>query len=549
VENDLDLLADDSPKQPSKANPKGPLSVAPEPPPDRRVDFFIEASNLTAAAERALEILATHPDGGRVFRRKNGLALVDQCDGDARLVELTKARLNYELGRCAIAKVLAKTGKFVPNKFPQEVLEQVLSGTCPATSKLRRIAGLSATPFFAPDGSIVTAVGYHAASRYLVVDDALQVRVREKPTREHAVAALAALRDVFVDFPYPEEADRHVPIAALLTLLAAPAIEGNLPGFLFDATTAGSGKTLQQDVISMVATGHTSRKQAWIRDEDERRKSMMASALAGGPILAIDNVSRDVPFGGDLIDMLLTSGGHLAFRGLGASELLEVDWRPVILASGNNIGLTGDTNRRVLRARMQTNEENPENRTSYVHPERADRLVVWAKENRAKLVAAGLTILRAYHVAGRPSPLKLGSFDGWSALVPSAIAWAGGPDVLTCVPRGDDVATDTDSDLRAFMAAWPSLVRMMSGAWSARDLVSMVWRTERENDDLTDLRDAVTDALRTKPGHEPSTKAVGKMLARWRGRVIGGRRLVSSMNAITHTLTWSVETVTKGEKK
>lgn len=552
MENDLDLLAIEAPiplrgREPRA--PRGPMGIAPAAPPDRRVELHVQSSNLTAAASRAIEILATHPDGDRVYRRGHGLVLVFQGAADARMCELTRPRLAHELGRCAIAKSKdKKSGEMAPIKLPPDMLDQVLTSTCHATEMLRQLDGIATTPFFAATGDVVTEIGYHAPSRYLVADCALPVRVRENPTREHAAAALAALRDVFVDFPYPLEADRHVPIAALLTVLSAPGIAGSLPAFIFDATTAGSGKTLQQDVIAAITTGTIGRKTSWIRDEDERRKSLMAAALAGGPLLAFDNVSRDIPFGGADLDMLLTSTGKIAFRGLGAKDLIELDWRPVILASGNNIGLTGDTTRRVLRGRLQTDEEDPENRTSYVHPERANRLVAWAIENRAKLVAAGLTILRAFHVAGRPNPLHLGSFDPWANLVPSAIVFAGGPNVLECVPRADDVASDTDADLRAFIASWRHMARHLPARWTARELVSTVWRDKREDDDFTDFRDAAADAMRTKPGYEPSTKAMGKLLARWRGRVVSGQRLVSHRDPATDTHVWCVEKVTKGEK-
>jgi hypothetical protein len=310
-----------------------------------------------------------------------------------------------------------------------------------------------------------------------MLDNAISVAVKQCPTQAEAAGALSRLRDVFIDFPYPDEANRHVPIAALLTLLASPAIDGNLPAFLFDATTAGSGKTLQQDVIGLLATGSVCRKTSWVRDEDERRKSLQAAALAGGAVLAFDNVSRDIPFGGDQIDMLLTSGGKLAFRGMGAKDLLLVDWRPTVLAGGNNIGITGDTNRRVIRSRLQTTEEDPEKRTEYVHPERANRLIEWAREHRSSLVSDGLTILRSFVVAGRPNQLRMGSFTQWSELVPSAIVYAGGPNVLDCVPGSDDVASETDSDLRLFLETWPRIRMAMGPSWFAKDLVSYIWRT------------------------------------------------------------------------
>jgi putative DNA primase/helicase len=514
--------------------------------PDGRVELWVQPGDMSGTADRAMHVLATHDHGGRVYRRGTSLVMASAASGELGVTEMTEASLDYELGRCVIAKTRLASGKEKSGPLPRAILSQLLSGACQNVTEIRPLAGVLSTPFLAPDGAVVRSPGYHAGSGYLLAGDVPAVRVAEEPTRELAARALAALVDVFVDFPYPADEDRHVPIAALLTILAAPAIRGNLPAFLFDATTAGSGKTLQQEVVAVLASGRVPHKMAWVRDEDERRKTIMAAALDGGPVMLVDNVSRDIPFGGADIDMLLTSGGRLAFRGLGGHDLLKVDWRPVIIASGNNIGIAGDTNRRVIRARLQTDEEDPEQRTAYVHPERANRLVEWVLERRGKLLSAALTVLRAYVAAGRPEPLRMGSFAEWAALVPSAIVYAGGPNVLECVPRADDVSSTTDVELRALLASWPALSRFMPGAeWETRDLIGVVWRTERENDDFADFRDSVTDALRTRPGYDPSVRALANMLGRMRGRVMYGRRLCARRSTSRNVTVWSVETVAK----
>lgn len=513
--------------------------------PDGRLELLLHPSYMSAGVDRALEMLATHPEGQRVYRQGRRLVLASQGVGDPGVVEMTDAMMAYEVDRVMVVKAIGKDGKERSGPPPAAMIAQMLTGMSQAVGKVRPLSGVLAAPFLAPSGEVVTARGYHAPSGYLMTDDAIDVTVRQAPTQAHAAAALDVLRDVFVDFPYPIEADRHVPIAALLTILASPAIRGNVPAFLFDATTAGSGKTLQQDVISAITTGHVGRKTPWIRDEDERRKTIMAAALHGGPVLAFDNVSREVPFGGADIDMLLTSGGKLAFRGLGAKDLLLVDWRPVILASGNSIGLTGDTNRRVLRGRLETPEEDPENRTEYAHPERANRLVEWVLENRARLLSAALTILRAFCVADRPNPLRLGSFAEWAALVPSAIVYAGGPNVLDCVPRADDIANETDAELRTLLSSWPVLARYMPRVWEVRDLIACLWANERENVELEDVRDAIADACSARMGSAPSSKSVGKLLAKRRGRIMGGRKLDGRRDPHRDRMVWEIVKVTK----
>src|SRR5207249_851796 len=68
----------------------------------------------------------------------------------------------------------------------------------------------------------------------------------------------------------------------------------------------------------------------------------------------------------------------------------------------------------------------PEERQGFQHP----NLLVWVGDNRAKLLTAALLILRGYCAAGQPKQdlPAWGSFEGWSALVRSAVVWVGLPD-------------------------------------------------------------------------------------------------------------------------
>ena len=85
--------------------------------------------------------------------------------------------------------------------------------------------------------------------------------------------------------------------------------------------------------------------------------------------------------------------------------------------------IRGDLTRRTLRCRIDAKVEQPENRVFSNDP------VEEARKARPALVVAALTILRAYHVAGRPQkPNPLGSFEAWSDLVRGALMWLGAAD-------------------------------------------------------------------------------------------------------------------------
>ena len=76
--------------------------------------------------------------------------------------------------------------------------------------------------------------------------------------------------------------------------------------------------------------------------------------------------------------------------------------------------------------RLESPEENPEERTGSRHPD----LLAWVRQERPRLTVAAMTILRGYCVAGRPdmglTPWR--SFEGWSDLVRQSIVWCGLPD-------------------------------------------------------------------------------------------------------------------------
>src|SRR5258708_34940723 len=76
--------------------------------------------------------------------------------------------------------------------------------------------------------------------------------------------------------------------------------------------------------------------------------------------------------------------------------------------------------------RVDRTEENPEDWEGFGHP----RLVGWVSQERPRLLAAALTLLRGYCLAGRPDmELKpWGSYERWSDLVRNAVVWSFLPD-------------------------------------------------------------------------------------------------------------------------
>src|SRR5690606_24635346 len=108
--------------------------------------------------------------------------------------------------------------------------------------------------------------------------------VPPNPTRDDARAALRALREVFQDFPFTPGADHDVPIAAVLTLVCRPAIDGAVPAFLFDASQSRSGKGYITNAISLISLGRTFAPINYPGSRAEQEKILGGYAIRGVPL-------------------------------------------------------------------------------------------------------------------------------------------------------------------------------------------------------------------------------------------------------------------------
>jgi putative DNA primase/helicase len=154
-------------------------------------------------------------------------------------------------------------------------------------------------------------------------------------------------------------------------------------------------------------------------------------------------------------------------RILGFSKAVRTRCASLITATGVNLVIKGDLTRRSVVCRLDPKVERPELRQFDYDP------IADAKSNRGELVAAALTILRAYHVAGRPErPPKLQGFEHWSDTVRAALMWldAGDPaGTIDRLRRADPVLESLTALLHAWRAAFGTTPTTARGAITAAD--------------------------------------------------------------------------------
>lgn len=489
---------------------------------------------IASVCDRAEDLLVENARA-ELFQRGSLLVRVQRGDGlelrdvrsapDApRIVAVAAAYLRELLDRIARWAKPARGNQTTPALVPKLVPETLLVR---GEWKLDTLLGVTETARFRADGSVLAASGYDPRTGLLFEPlDGLPT-VPDEPTDEDVLRAVETLHEPFADFPFLDATDRAAAIAAALTLLARPAIAGPCPLFAVRAYAPGTGKTLLVDVVGLIGTGRAPPCVSPRKDDAEMRKLILALGLEGAPVVLLDNVAGLL--GSESLAAALTKT-EWSDRILGRSETAVVPLHAVWFATGNGLAFKGDLGRRVVPIDLDAGVEHPEDRTGFAHTD----LRAWVRANRPRLVAAGLTILRAYHLAGRPAhgTSKLGSFEPWDDLVRGACVWAGIGD-----PNGgrERIREEGDADLdvlRTLLAEWWACFEAEPG--TSAEIAGRAAEVES-------LASALIAAARSR-SDRVTTDTVGRAVRRFRGRVVDGLRLARASKS-RGSNRWCVEEV------
>ena len=362
--------------------------------------------------------------------------------------------------------------------------------------------------------------------------------IPEHPTRDNARDALDLFSDLFCSFPFvpddvtndwqpdPDEGShrsrsRSVALSAILTGLMRRGMDG-APLHAIDAVSPGTGKSYIIRVCAMVLTGRMAAVMPWIRNEEEQRKRILSVLMEGDPIILLDNATASI--GGAPLNILL-SEPIFKDRILGKSASAAALTNCLVFVNGNNLEFEADTTRRVARCRLDARCERPQDREFLSDP------LNEARNNRPALVSAGLTILLAYIVAGRPERGKVksvGSYEDWT-LIREALVWLDQPDPADTMKElsvDDPVA----NDVRQMMEAWWTCYG--SGAVK----LSAALKDAREGRDEStgttgEARHALFEAMHSAlKGKDLDEAAMGRWFKKRDQLIVDGRRFVRGVD-------------------
>lgn len=468
------------PDEPDVAPDRPPADLPPPPaysldvPEDRRPRIVINLRQLrevVADAWRALHRAnrdGRRPDGPTVYRRGGALVEVQRTEQGPRIVPLSQSSLLSRLSEAADWIKLRRATAHEPSangyievdadRPPQAVVDVMLSAP---DDRLPVLEGLVLGPIVDAAGAIQAEPGYHASARVLNVGERLSLK--EGPAPE---AARLLLDHWLGDFPFASPSDRAHALALVLTPFVRRLIDGPCPGFLVEAPTPGSGKSLLAELAGTVALGAAPTPTPFARQEEERRKALLSALSSGRPMVFLDNVSGAVA--DSTLEGILTAYPAWTDRDLGRIAELTVPALSVFALTSNNATLSTDMARRVCRVRLDPATDRPGERTGFRLPD----VRRWTRENRALLVSAALAIVRAWMAAGRPyDGPRLGSFERFSEVVGGCLQVAQVEGFL-----GDRDALFRESDREG--SEWAEVMAALwsehrAGAWTAAQVLSV----------------------------------------------------------------------------
>jgi hypothetical protein len=518
----------------------------------RRVTVHLRPGEMHRDADLVLSAVLGDPEHGRVFDFGGRLCTIragrpktvrEQAGVAARPTPFVFTYCRHSLRRrlmesCAFMST--ERGKRKGVAAPPDLVDMILAE---GGAGAPRLQGIMTAPVLRPDGTILAAEGYDPGTGLFTDLGGIAFpAIAEAPSQTEAAAALDQLRrEAFEGFPFACESDFAVAAAAFLTGLGRRAI-GAAPMFIAVAPAQGTGKTALAELIAHLAFGYLPGAQGWPAKEEEREKTILAVLREGAQVVFFDNVKDGGALDSPALARAITGSTYKA-RVLGVSESAEVPSSALWLATGNNISAAGDLPSRAFICSLDARTERPDMRTH------GRDLKDWADLHRPRMVALGLTILRAYQAAGCPDIIRVPSrFRGWDRMVRAPLAFAAGVD---CLAEKLQAAGEDDPDQaarRELLDAWAELYG--ESAVSAGEVAKACDRASADFATVAvgaapagRLRTALAALGKWHVGQSPNPERIAAVLGSQDKRVAGDRRLAKEMDSRAKTYRYRLEVV------
>ncbi|MGE0191980.1 MAG: hypothetical protein AB7T63_08040 [Planctomycetota bacterium] len=475
---------------------------------------------VTALAKRCREVVYARGDVlSRVVRTVEAGEDGIQRSAAPRIVRLPDSILRERLDEaaCWIREKKTRQGDVVRLEewCPRPVVEAMRDRA--EWPGIRPLLGVVTAPTLRVDGSVLDRPGYDEPTGLIYMPARVYPTVPPRPSEAEVGEAYRVLLDPFREFPLATPADEAAVAALMLGIACRFAVPGPVPMTAAIAPEFGSGKTLLAHVATRAMTGHGPDEMPPVGGrrsdgEAEMRKRLTTVVMEAPRVALLDNVPDGSTLESPSLAALLTCI-EWSDRILGVNRRVTLPHRVVWIATGNNIRLAGDLGRRALSVQIEPGVERPSLRTFEV----GDLLDHVAHEHPRLLVAA-LTVVRGFHVAGRPGHGRppLGMFTAWDGLVRAAVIWA------HRLAGGEADPLDTQGRLVG-EAPDREVLAMLLTAWHAELGAETTTAAEavKRAASAPSLHDAIV-GVGADHGGKADAKRLGYYLRKVAGRVVEG---------------------------
>jgi hypothetical protein len=420
--------------------------------------------------------------------------------------------------------------------------EELLDYAWPDGQTMRAVGGYSEkyapvdrvlhAPFVRSDGTICSTSGYDEASRTILVlaPELEGLEIPENPTREDVEAAIELLMGHWLFdtlAKMPDRGSRANTLALLLTPFVR-AMTDLVPLAVIDGLQKGVGKGMLLELLVGLWLGEAMEPLPYSKDDDEVRKVILSAFRAGNSIFAFDEAH--VITGANLTRA--TTARHYTDRVLGGSVMASFPNLVTWVSMGNQVRVEDDMDRRVYRIRIAPDEANPQDRAEDTY--KIPNILEWTRENRPALLKAVLTIIRYWHVAGRPTvPADMASYMQWQKIVGGILATAGVPGFLEGRTEWRQESNFGEMHWTQHLAFVKQQCQREDGdTFIVADVVRVMKNAGADAETPPDMDDV------DKKGYG---RELGKAYAREAGRTHGGYRLVQAGTGHNNTKKWRVE--------
>jgi len=411
-------------------------------------DRFVVNTNdqLRVIYRHAVSILLAANDPPILFRRGGELVTTEQYRTGRVIVPVTKARLQKMLCEQADWYHVTEQGERVsapPASVTAAILDQ-------PDERFPPLDALAQGPMLGPDWDLITEPGYHQSARIILDTDMSNNRSELfQPSLEDARSLIF---EALQDFPFADTASRAHAIALMLLPFVRPALGLNTtPLHFVHSPTPGTGKGKLVDLVSVIAMGRRSHPTTLSSSSDENRKKLTALLAQGERIILLDNVPQNRILNDPALASILTTSVPTD-RLLGRSKMLRLSNQAVWMVTANNPQFTLELARRSVSIHLDAQCERPWLRSTFRHPD----LIGWASENRRSLVAACLTLIKAWLDRGQPKACGqlLGSFEVWSSIIGGILNVARIPGFLENLNEAYSKSDTLTEEWRALAEVW-----------------------------------------------------------------------------------------------